>query len=56
MKVPGEAWLEFTIKDNVLHQVATFQSNGFWGNLYWYSLLPIHQVIFKGMIKRIAQG
>lgn len=56
MKVPGEAWLEFTIKDNLLHQVATFQSNGFWGNLYWYSLLPIHQVIFKGMIKRIAQG
>jgi len=55
MKIPGEAWLEFTIIDNQLRQTATFQSNGFWGDLYWYSLLPIHQVIFKGMIKRIAQ-
>lgn len=54
MKIPGEAWLEFSIKDNRLFQIATFQSNGFWGDLYWYSLLPIHQVIFKGMIKKIA--
>ena len=56
MKIPGEAWLEFSIKDDRLHQIATFQSNGFWGDLYWYSLLPVHQVIFKGMIKRIARN
>ena len=56
MKVPGDAWLEFTIKNNKLHQVATFQTGGFWGPLYWYALLPIHIIIFKGMIKRIAQN
>lgn len=56
MKIPGEAWLEFTIEDNKLHQVATFLYDGFWGRVYWYALLPIHLVIFRYMIKRIAQS
>jgi uncharacterized protein YbjT (DUF2867 family) len=54
MKLPGEAWLEFKIKDNSLHQTATFRPHGLWGRIYWYSVLPFHGLIFKGMIKRIA--
>lgn len=57
MKLPGEAWLEFKIieKSNYyyLEQNATFRPNGLLGRIYWYSLLPIHIVIFKGMIKNI---
>lgn len=56
MKLPGEAWLEFKIKDNQLYQTATFRPRGILGRMYWYLLLPIHKIIFEGMNKRIAQG
>lgn len=55
MKVPGEAWLEFEINEQhkSFTQKATFRPNGLLGRLYWYSLLPIHKIIFKGMAKKI---
>jgi uncharacterized protein YbjT (DUF2867 family) len=56
MKLPGEAWLEFRIdNNNILHQTATFRPLGLWGRLYWYTLLPVHEFIFRGMIRNIAQ-
>lgn len=56
MKLPGEAWLEFKInKENVLTQTATFRPLGLLGRLYWYSVLPFHGLIFKGMINKIAK-
>ncbi|MBW6492236.1 MAG: SDR family oxidoreductase [Lentimicrobium sp.] len=55
MKLPGEAWLEFNIKENTLYQTATFRPRGLWGRLYWYSILPFHGLIFKGMIRNIAK-
>jgi len=54
MKLPGEAWLEFKIADNLLTQTATFRPLGLWGRLYWYCMLPFHGFIFKGMIRNIA--
>lgn len=55
MKLPGEAWLEFKIdKNNKLTQTATFRPLGLLGRLYWYSVLPFHAFIFKGMIHKIA--
>jgi uncharacterized protein YbjT (DUF2867 family) len=55
MKLPGEAWLEFRIDNqNVLHQTATFRPLGLWGRLYWYSVLPFHGFIFRGMLRNIA--
>ena len=55
MKLPGEAWLEFRLDDeNVLHQTATFRPLGLMGRLYWYSVLPFHAFIFKGMLRNIA--
>jgi uncharacterized protein YbjT (DUF2867 family) len=57
MKLPGEAWLEFRIDNqNILHQTATFRPLGLWGRLYWYSVLPLHGFIFRGMITNIARG
>ncbi len=56
MKLPGEAWLEFKIdKNNILTQTATFRPLGLLGRLYWYSVLPFHGLIFKGMINKIAE-
>lgn len=54
MKVPGEAWLEFKIKDGILYQNATFRPLGISGRLYWYSVLPFHGAIFNGMLKKLA--
>ena len=54
MRLPGEAWLEFKIEDGLLKQTATFRPRGLWGRLYWYSVLPFHGFIFKGMIKNLA--
>jgi uncharacterized protein YbjT (DUF2867 family) len=57
MKIPGEAWLEFYIdEDNYLHQNATFRPLGLKGRLYWYSMLPFHFFIFKGMLNQIAKA
>lgn len=55
MKLPGEAWLEFKIdSNNVLVQTATFRPLGLLGRLYWYSVLPFHGLIFRGMINKIV--
>lgn len=56
MKLPGEAWLEFKIDEQQksFTQKATFRPNGLLGRLYWYSLLPIHKIIFNGMSKKIV--
>lgn len=58
MKLPGEAWLEFRIKEKkgikILQQTATYRPLGVWGRLYWYSVLPFHGLIFPQMAKRIV--
>lgn len=55
MKLPGEAWLEFRINSaDELIQTATFRPLGLWGRLYWYSVLPFHYFIFRGMARNIA--
>ncbi|MEL1241644.1 SDR family oxidoreductase [Flavobacterium flavipallidum] len=55
MKLPGEAWLEFKIIGNTLYQSATFRPKGFLGKLYWYSVLPFHEFIFKGMLNKLIK-
>jgi hypothetical protein len=55
MKLPGEAWLEFKIINNTLYQAATFRPKGLWGKLYWYSILPFHGFIFKGMLEKLIK-
>ena len=55
MILPGEAWLEFKIKEGVLYQTATFRPHGLAGRLYWYSVMPFHWFIFNGMINKIAK-
>lgn len=59
MKLPGEAWLEFRIKEKngqpTLYQTATFRPSGVAGRLYWYSILPFHFFIFNRMIRRIER-
>ncbi len=55
MKLPGEAWLEFKIVKNKLYQRAVFRPKGVLGRMYWYSILPFHSFIFKGMINALVE-
>lgn len=55
MKLPGEAWLEFKLESGNLLQTATFRPLGLIGRLYWYSVLPFHGFIFKGMLKKLTE-
>ena len=58
MKVPGRAWLEFRAEpqgaSTVITQLAEFEPRGLFGILYWYLLTPIHEIMFRGMLRRIA--
>jgi uncharacterized protein YbjT (DUF2867 family) len=60
LKVPGEALLEFRVEELGgqperirLDQIARFKPKGLLGLLYWYSVLPLHGVVFRGMVKGI---
>ena len=54
MKLPGEAWLEFSFKGDQLYQTATFRPKGISGRFYWYSVLPFHGFIFNGMLRALT--
>lgn len=61
LKLPGRGWLEFEItpldggRRSFIRQTATFDPRGLLGPLYWYALLPVHNVMFDGMLKHIAR-
>ncbi len=55
MKLPGEAWLEFKIKDDKIIQTATFRPLGVLGRLYWFSVFPLHGIVFNGLISRLSK-
>ncbi len=60
MRVPGRAWLQFTIEPLpgggcLLAQKALFAPRGIPGILYWYGLYPIHGFMFMGMVRAIAR-
>ncbi len=58
MKLPGLAWLQFESLQRegggtTLRQTAFFEPRGIFGYLYWFSVLPFHELIFGNMAKRI---
>lgn len=55
MKLPGEAWLEFRVRQHTVIQTATFRPLGVLGRLYWYLVLPFHGFIFPGMLRNIVK-
>ena len=60
MKVPGRAWLEFEVvkteDECMITQTAIFDPVGIAGILYWYSLYPLHQLVFSGMLNNIKKN
>lgn len=60
MRVPGDAWLEWTIEPDGsgsrLRQLARFHPRGIAGRLYWWAMLPFHAVIFRRLAVRLASA
>jgi uncharacterized protein YbjT (DUF2867 family) len=59
MKLPGEAILDFEIvpfhNGTELRLGTRFRPKGLYGILYWYVLLPFHDILFGGMLKEVAR-
>jgi uncharacterized protein YbjT (DUF2867 family) len=60
MKVWGRAWLEFQTEsinstNTKFTQTATYYPKGLMGIIYWFSIYPIHMMIFRGMSRAIAR-
>ncbi len=62
MRLPGEAVLEFALRDGEgvdstrLTMCARFRPRGLLGILYWYAVLPLHHVVFAGMLRGIRRA
>jgi uncharacterized protein YbjT (DUF2867 family) len=60
MKLPGRAWLEFEVcgdrQKSIIRQTAIFDPVGLFGLLYWYSIYPLHELVFAGMLRGIARA
>ena len=62
LKLPGRGWLEFEVAplENgtkaTIRQTATFDPRGLLGLAYWYAILPVHNLMFGGMLDRIARA
>jgi hypothetical protein len=60
MRLPGRAWLQFEVEPegsgSVIRQTAIFDPAGVLGQLYWYSLYPLHQLVFAGMLGGIVRA
>jgi len=59
MVLPGKAWLEFTVSQENgktrIVQEATFNPRGLGGQLYWYSISPLHLFVFPTMLRNIVK-
>ena len=61
MRLPGEGTLEITLTHagdgrTEMKFVSRFRPRGLWGILYWYFHLPLHDIVFRGMLKGLAQS
>jgi uncharacterized protein YbjT (DUF2867 family) len=59
MKLPGRAWLEFTVEPHgtgsIVRQTAVFDPIGLPGIAYWFGVYPLHALIFRGMLAAIVR-
>ena len=61
MKLPGLAWLEFTVtpvseEHSTLSQRAIFFPQGLGGRLYWFAVTPLHGIVFAGMARSMGKA
>lgn len=60
MKMPGRAWLEFSVTEgenggSTLTQRAVYWPKSLTGHVYWWSVAPFHAFVFPPMAKHIVE-
>jgi len=64
MKLPGEAQLDFQIEPldeaaehslTRLVMTARYRPRGLFGLIYWYAVVPLHELVFGGMLRGIRK-
>jgi len=61
MRMPGRAWLEFTVEEcadggSRLRQRAVYWPKGLAGHAYWWSVAPFHAFVFPPMARHIVES
>jgi hypothetical protein len=61
MKLPGEARLSFRVDPigearSRLVMTARFAPKGLLGIAYWYGVMPLHGLVFSGMLRGIRRA
>ncbi len=63
MKLPGVATLTLEVETDegggsgcTVVSTARFRPRGLLGIAYWYSVLPLHGIVFRGMLKGIVRS
>lgn len=63
MKLPGEAELTFEVESDphdsrasILRQTARFKPRGLAGLAYWYAVVPLHGLVFRGMLNGMRRA
>ena len=60
MRLPGRAWLQFEVTSDsdgsLIRQTALFDPVGLTGLIYWYGLWPIHQLVFRGLLRGVVRA
>lgn len=61
LKLPGRGWLEFEVRPrddgraSEIRQTATFDPRGLLGRLYWLATVPVHALLFRGLLRNIGR-
>jgi len=59
LRMPGRGWLEFDVAPEAdgcrLTLTASFVPHGPAGGVYWFALYPIHDFVFRGMLRALAR-
>jgi uncharacterized protein YbjT (DUF2867 family) len=59
MKLPGRGWLEFhlvpTDEGTEIRLHVHFDTTSLAGTLYWYACLPLHWIVFGGLLQQIER-
>jgi hypothetical protein len=59
MNLPGRLWLQFDVgaagQRTEIRQTTVFDPAGYIGLAYWYLLYPVHQAVFRAMLRGVQQ-
>ena len=59
MRLPGRGWLRYEATPQEGHtrvtQTALFEPRGLLGHLYWWSIVPLHAVVFRAMLNTVVR-